>query len=406
MEINIPFDLLFEQSTLATIIVDKDGGIIMANPFALNLFGYQLDELRQQKIEILIPQKYRQNHVKYREKFEESPQNRPIGNNQILYAQKKDGTNFPVEICISKSPETNLTIAFVIDISSRIAYQEVIELQIHENKKNNLAIQKLNNELEQKIVDRTRMLKEALTQLEASKKDLETALEQEKELSDLKSRFVSMASHEFKTPLSTILSSVSLIEKYNELATIEKQQKHISRIKSTVKNLSNILDEFLSLGRLDEGKIKCVFNEFNIVSLVNDTLNEIHLLQKNNQTISYQHDGDATVFSDENILRNCLINILSNAVKYSGDNAAISIISRLTSQNLKIVIADNGIGIAEQDLKHISERFFRGKNATHIAGTGLGLNIVQKYMDELNGSFQIESKENVGTTVTLTLPVQ
>lgn len=402
MEVELPFNLLFEQATLAIVVVDNAGIIVSLNPFAQKMFGYTAEAIIGKKIEVLIPHEYRNAHITHRITYEKSPKNRAIGKNMVLYALKSDGNVFPAEICISKAKETELTIAFIIDITSRIENEKFIEQKLDAAN----AIQKLNDELEQKIVERTLMLKETLSQLEHSNKELEAALSNERELSDLKSRFVSMASHEFKTPLSTILSSVSLIEKYSESGDKDKQQKHIERIKSSVKNLSGVLDEFLSIGRLDEGKIHINNTNIHLSQLIEDILSEIQFLKKSGQNVIYDCEADITLFSDEYLLRNAIVNVIVNSLKYSGNEATIHIEVKKLSDKILISIADNGIGINAQDLKHITELFFRGKNAVNIQGTGLGLNIVVRYMTELGGSFSIESQENKGTMVRLILPIE
>lgn len=399
MEVELPFNLLFEQATLAIVVVDNAGIIVSLNPFAQKMFGYTTAAIIGKKIEVLIPHEYRNAHIGHRTTYEKSPKNRAIGKNMVLYALRNDGSVFPAEICISKAKEAELTIAFIIDITSRIENEKFIEQKLDAAN----AIQKLNDELEQKIVERTLMLKETLSQLEHSNKELEAALSNEKELSDLKSRFVSMASHEFKTPLSTILSSVSLIEKYAQSGDKDKQQKHIERIKSSVKNLSGVLDEFLSVGRLDEGKIHINNTNIHLPQLIEDILSEMQFLKKPRQNIMYECKEEITLFTDEYLLRNAIVNVIVNSLKYSGNEATIHIEVKKLSDKIQISITDNGIGINAQDLKHITELFFRGKNAVNIQGTGLGLNIVVRYMTELGGSFSIESQENKGTTVRLEL---
>ena len=252
----------------------------------------------------------------------------------------------------------------------------------------NAQIEKLNEELELKVEQRTQELSDALSK--------------ERELSDLKSRFVSMASHEFRTPLSTILSSVSLIAKYTQTDDQDKRDKHIMRIRSSVNNLTDILNEFLSLGKIEEGKIQQHVSEFNLKEQLQLIIQEIQPILKKGQAINYDHNGGVHVKMDISLLRNIMINLISNAIKFSSDGASIWAESEMDgSGTLTIRVKDHGLGIPEEDHKHLFERFFRGKNVTNIQGTGLGLHIVSKYVELMGGRIEVDSELNKGTTFTL-----
>ncbi|MFN5648859.1 MAG: PAS domain S-box protein, partial [Sphingobacteriales bacterium] len=248
----LKFEALFDFATMAIIVADDQGRIVMANRFARTLFGYG-DDMLSHTVEDLIPSRFRDKHVHYREKYNVKPVNRSMGQNMDLNAVRKDGEEFPVEVSLGHYTfgSEPFVIAYIIDISRRKEIEEMLLQQKLDLEKSNLEVEKLNNELEQKVVSRTFELKTTLQALEASKAEVEAALNKEKELSDLKSRFVSMASHEFRTPLSTILSSVSLVAKYKQAEEQDKRDKHIQRIKSAVNNLTDILNEFLSIGRIE-----------------------------------------------------------------------------------------------------------------------------------------------------------
>ena len=376
---------LFDHASMGIVVVNSKGMIITVNPFALKLFGYTLEELTEKPIEQLIPARYHHKHVDHRDHYIEHPKSRPMGVGMDLFAIKKDGIEFPVEVSLGNylNNGENYAIAFISDISIR--------------KKAEAEIVKLNDELEATVEQRTQELTNAMHQLEQSKEVLTNALNKEKELSDLKSRFVSMASHEFRTPLSTILSSASLVAKYTETDQQENRDKHINRIKTSVNNLTDLLNEFLSIGKIEDGKIIAHYTLFNIKELLQTICTEMESHVRPGQKIKYQHAGSKEVNLDVSLLRNIILNLLSNAIKFSPENGVIEVNSHNNKEEISIAVRDTGIGISVEDQEHLFERFFRGTNATNIAGTGLGLHIVGKYMELMNGQISYTSNLENGS---------
>lgn len=281
-----------------------------------------------------------------------------------------------------------------------------------EHAKSLAEIQKLNTELEQRVEERTQELAMAIQNLEKANKTLKKAqqeiykaLQKEKELHELKSSFVTIASHEFRTPLSTVLSSASLITKYKSAEDDEKRLKHVGRIKSAVHNLTNILNDFLSISRMEEGKIHNVPSSFDLQSFTLEVVDEMQGFLQEGQRIDYQHEGtQTTVYLDKQLLRNVIINLLSNGSKYSGENKTIWFTTGISGKTLSLVVRDEGIGIPDEDKTHLFTPFFRAQNVTNIQGTGLGLNIVKKYVEIMGGELTYESQLGSGTTFTITLP--
>ncbi len=405
------FEALFDHATIGIIITGDDGRILNFNHYAEQQFGYSKEELVGQLIEILIPAKYHAKHVHYRDAFNAHPEPRSMGAGRDLNGCKKDGTEFPVEVSLSNYSINGqkFAIAFVIDITVRKQHELVVLQQKEELEKTADKIISLNSELEEKVEDRTKMLRETLAELERSKNELSEALENEKELSELKSRFVTMASHEFRTPLSTILSSAYLLQKYNELDGNDKTTKHIQRIKNAVAGMKSILEDFLSMGKLEEGLIQ-THQEFisfdDYLGEIKNVVQEMQTLLKAGQSIELHQEGEQEVFIDKNFLRNILINLTSNAIKFSPENSVIQIFFKIDHVNLKLTVSDKGIGISDEDKEHLFERFFRAKNAGNIQGTGLGLHIVSKYLELMNGTITFESTLNEGTTFIIQIPQQ
>lgn len=236
--------------------------------------------------------------------------------------------------------------------------------------------------------------------------ELQQALEKEKELGELKSRFVSMASHEFRTPLSTILTSAYLIEQYTGAQDQPKRQVHLQRILSAVNMLTDILNDFLSVGKIEEGKIQVRNSHFMLPDLITAINTEMQQSLKKEQIIHYTHEGLPEVWMDSNLLKHIIMNLLSNASKFSGETAPIEVHSCRHEDQLAILVTDHGIGIAPEDQQHLMERFFRGANAVNIQGTGLGLHIVSKYAELMNGKVDCRSELNKGTTFTIRFSIK
>lgn len=390
---------LFKYATEGIVVVDSVATIAMVNPTAKRLFGYEEEELVGNKIELLVPIPVAHRHVNLRNGYMEAPHARGMGHNRDLFGRKSDGTQFPVEVSLSpfSTSEGEFVVAFVIDITERKRQETAILAA-------NSEIQKLNTELEMRVEQRTRELAETLLKLEKSQMEALRALEKERELNDMKSQFVTIASHEFRTPLATILSSASLIGRYPLSEENEKRQKHVLRIKSAVNNLTGILNDFLSIGKLEEGHMQSVPVRVDLNECCHELMEEMKGVCKSGQRIHYQHQGPAEVWLDQHLTHNVLINLLSNAIKYSEPSAEIRLSTRVTDESVRFEIQDRGIGIPENDQPHVFDRFFRAHNAGNVQGTGLGLNIVKKYIDLMRGEISFESEPGTGTTFFVKLP--
>lgn len=339
------------------ITIDARGIIESTNPAVTKQFGYMTDEMIGRNIKMLMPEPDRTQHDGYLEKYNHTGQGKIIGKGREVIGRRKDGSTFPFLLSISEIQLTDKKIftGIIHDIS---------EL-----------------------------------------KEVKDALKKEMELNELKSRFVTMASHEFRTPLSAILSSASLIGKYNDSDDESKRQKHVNRIKSSVANLTGILNDFLSLSKLEEGMVQVSFSKFNIKELSQEILDELNSVLKEGQRIEYNHNGNSEiVILDTHIIKNIIINLLSNASKYSSEGKPIEFRTTVNNEHLRITVADQGIGIPDEDKSRLFNRFFRAQNATNVPGTGLGLNIVQKYVSLLDGTISFDSKLNEGSQFEITIP--
>ena len=403
------FRQIFQSSVEAIIMVDKDGRILLANPVSEQMFGYAGGDLVGNLIEDLLPEHLRKRHIGYRNSFHANPEPRPMGMGRDLVAKRKNGTEFPVAVSLSYTTIDGdlMVMAFISDVTERKRYEEAL-------KRSEEQLLVYASELEKKVQSRTEDLNSTINALEKeiyvrkkAEEEARKALDRERELNDLKSKFVSIASHEFRTPLSTVMSSASLIEQYNQRGENDKVTKHVQRIKSSVNNLTSILNDFLSLGRLEEGKIEVVREQLAVSDFMQEVEEELTPTLKAGQYITVHCEaGTEQIFSDPRILRNILFNLISNASKYSGEGKPVFITCRLEGNNMYFIVRDEGIGIPLDDQRHMFDRFFRASNAGNAQGTGLGLNIVKRYVELLGGSISFTSEFGKGSTFTVMVPVE
>ncbi|REE07744.1 PAS domain S-box-containing protein [Winogradskyella pacifica] len=286
--------------------------------------------------------------------------------------QRKSGSTYPVNVHLQRSKlgDKDVFLAIILDITEQKNYTEKLE----------------------KTVDiRT--------------EELKTALAAEKELNELKTKFLSMVSHEFKTPLSGILTSTMLLNKYTLTEQQEKREKHINTITDKVQYLNTILNDFLSVEKLEKGKINYKFTKFKLSKVLNEVIYNANMLLKDGQKINYPENiDDISLFQDEKILELSLANLIYNAIKYSSENTIIDINISQNETTTIFKVKDNGIGIPEKDKKNIFNRYFRAENALLMQGTGIGLNIVKDHLENLNGTISFESIEHKGSTFVIELP--
>ncbi|MGB3468611.1 MAG: PAS domain-containing sensor histidine kinase [Cyclobacteriaceae bacterium] len=255
------------------------------------------------------------------------------------------------------------------------------------------------------MIDKLLVVEENITDQKIAEDEIRKALSKERELNEMKSRFVSMASHEFRTPLATILSSTNLMARYiSGTANEDKMDKHVGRIRSNIKSLTDILNDFLSLEKLESGLMNVELKETDVCLFIDELVEETMTILKEGQYFDVQSSPDFKYFrTDPKILKNIMLNVISNASKYSDVNQKITINIKNTSSGLEISVTDDGIGVPEAEQIRMFERFFRAKNAANIQGTGLGLFIVNKYVKLLNGEVSMDSEEGSGTTVKILL---
>lgn len=407
---------IFESAVDGIIIIDDRGTIEEVNVAACNQFGYSKSDMIGHKVNMLMQAEHSAHHDKYINNYQKTRVPKIIGIGREVIGKRKDGEIFPFWLSVNE-----------VVLQDRTIYTGFIH-DLTDIKSAEKSLKQLNEELERKVIERTYELENVVNRLLALNKqneteiqnriatqnelkkrevELEQSLAKEKELGELKSRFVSMASHEFRTPLSTILSSVSLIGRYTESSQQENRDKHIHKIKSSVTHLTVILNDFLSMNKLEEGKTKPSFEDFDICELINEITDELKSIVKKGQTLHTICTFENKIIkSDVKIVKNIMINLISNAIKYSPENAEIICNLNRTDFEISFSVTDRGIGIPLDEQKHLFDRFFRASNVTNIEGTGLGLNIVKGYVEILGGGISFESTQYVGSKFTITIPDQ
>jgi two-component system sensor kinase FixL len=384
---------IIENAIDGIITIDDRGKVESINPAACHLFQYTPEEVIGKNVSSLMPPPDRDQHDEYINRYQRTGDPHIIGIGRDVTGLRKDGSRFPFRLGVSEVQYSGRKVfaGFIHDIShQREAEERLKEYAFH---------------LEEQVEQRTLSLKKTVEALQLAKEEVSQSLEKEKELGQLKSRFVSMASHEFRTPLSAIQLSASLIDKYAQPFENAHIIKHVNRIKNAVGNLTTILNDFLSLEKLEAGKVEPSFASFDLVKLAEEVTEEMQMVAKQNQNIIYQHTGtSSTMKLDQNLLKNCIFNLISNSIKYSGENTFIEFNTEINEHHCIITVKDNGIGIPEADQKHLFEAFFRAHNTGNISGTGLGLNIVARYTELMNGKVDFKSNVNQGTLFTISFP--
>lgn len=237
------------------------------------------------------------------------------------------------------------------------------------------------------------------SELNTTDNDLLTLLEKEKKLNEIRKQHLDFASHELRTPLSIIHSSAFIISKLQKSEDQEKREEQVKHIVSAVNFLKDIINDFLTLNKIEEGQLEIKRTNFDSKEHITKTIEELSVILKKGQKITFKHVGPTDLFTDADAFKHLLINILSNAIKFSPENAKIIVSSNFLNGEYKLSIKDHGFGISEEDQKKLFTPFFRGSNVKQVQGTGLGLHIVQYYLDKMNGKIRIKSKLDSGTTV-------
>ena len=274
-------------------------------------------------------------------------------------------------------------------------------------------LQRLNEELEHRVEEQTDELRQKNHSLQSEiierqrlEEELRHALAKEKELSALKSNIISVVSHEYRTPLATILSSSELIENYSDKWSQEKKRIHFQRIQGAVHHLTQLVNDVLVLSKAEAGKLDFNPSIVNLVVLCQELIEELQVTVKSKHSISFETQGaSCSAYLDEKLLRQLFTNLLWNAIKYSPEENQIQFRLEWMQNQVIAQICDRGMGIPTEDQSQLFDAFYRASNVGTISGTGLGLAIVKKCVDRHDGQITVKSEVGVGTMFTVTLPL-
>jgi len=300
----------------------------------------------------------------------------------------------------------------ILNQDGKVIRNAGIATDITERKKAEIELAAYRNHLEDLVESRTKEIEEInkklVLEIEREKEIeimLKEALENEKQMNELKTRFISTASHEFRTPLTTVLSSVELIQRYGKNWDLEKQTKHIDRIKESIDHLTKLLDDVLTISRAESGNLKNNPVKVDLDELCRKFIEDVKGNASQAHNIKYKYRASEKEFNlDPKLLRFIFTNLLTNAIKYSPGGGKIGFEFSISGSNLHFVVSDEGIGIAPEDEKHLFEPFYRAGNAADIEGTGLGLSIVKRALDIQGGTIKYKSDLGKGTFVEINIP--
>ncbi len=393
MEKSVLLKAIIDNAIDGLINIDEFGTIESINPAACELFEYQENEIIGQNISKLMAKAEAVKHEGYISQYQKTGNARILGSIRELIGLKKNGRQFPFRLGVS-----------VVKYAGRVIFAGFIH-DLTKEKQSEALLKDYAAQLEEQVQERTVSLQETVYILQQTKEELSLSLEKEKELNKLKSRFVSIASHEFRTPLNLIQLSSSLIEHHAAPYKNQSIDKHVGKIKLAVLNIAAILNDFLSLEKVDSGMVDPEYIEFNLLDFATEIADEMKVMLKDSQKIIYKHIGKSEFIKlDPHLLKNCIIILLDNAVKYSGRKSAIYFYTKIQRKNCTIRVCDDGIGIPEPDQKHLFQAFFRAHNTGKIAGNGLGLSILTRYTQLMNGKISFRSRVNKGTLFSLRFP--
>ena len=361
--------------------LDMQGNVTFVNPAAAEMINWEMQDLIGQSMHQVLHHSHPDGSLYPREccPIYEVLQKGRVRRVADEVFWRKDGTCFPVEYISTPMRDEHGDL-----IGAVVTFRDISQRKWAE-----AVLQQTNEDLEFKVQKRTA--------------ELYAANERLRELSNLKSRFVSMVCHEFRNPMNNIALSVSSLNRYEEQLSQSQKNQYLLNIKENVERMTQMIDDILVLGKLEAKRLSLKPEPLNLVDFCRNLLTELPAGQGQLEFAGRYKPLIAKL--DQTLLRSILTNILSNAVRYTLDNQPVCLSLSRHKEQVVFVVKDSGLGIPPEDCPHLFEPFHRGKNVSNIPGTGLGLSIVKQFVDFQQGEIQVKSQLGEGTTFKVILPL-
>lgn len=364
--------------------LDLNGKVTFVNPAAAAMIDWPIDELIGMSMHAVLHHSHADGTPYCREDCPIYAALRDGSTHRVTTEVfwRKDGTSFPVEYISTPMREDNGRL-----IGAVVTFRDISQRRWAEQ-----VLQRSNEELEIKVQERTAKLRQVNQQLQ--------------ELSEMRSRFIAMLCHEFRNPLNNITLSVSSLKRYDSQLTVAEKADYLLAINSNVERMTQMIDDILVIGKIEAKVLEVNPQRLDFVQFCRQLLAEREYTRPQSPIEFISRSRQAIAYCDERLLRSILNNLLSNALRYTPAHKPIRLKLTKRQNYIILTIEDEGIGILPEDKPHLFELFHRGRNVSNIPGTGLGLSIVKQFVELQQGTIQVKSQVNQGTTFIVRLPMK
>lgn len=373
----------------AILVIDEDtNSIIKSNPVAEKLLGLDNKNINNIDIEDFL------DNYEFTKSYDLKNYECDLKNSNGIKIPILRTTSFMKYSTKKYRIESFLDITDIKNVEKKLQEaNELLELKVEER---TFDLQLLVNKLTEEIKER-----------EHAEKEIKKMLEREKELNELKSRFVAMISHEFRTPLTVIKSSSQILNRFDSELSRDEKNHYLQRIAKTVDNMTQLIDNAIFISKSEKESVQLQKNNFDLEKLINEVITDVMIVLNKNREVNTKFEGNcSSVNTDEKLMRLVLTNLISNALKYSDDDKCVDVYCYTDEKYLKVDVKDYGIGIPEEDQEQIFNLFFRANNVGNIPGTGLGMTVIIESLKMLNGKLNLDSESGIGSKFSVNIPLR